>query len=347
MGVALSAERKEKTVALPDTKPSNVRVTERDIALLTGLFESRIMERRHMTALYFDGRDAMAKERLGKKLVPAEYVTLQNPDRHRTERAIYGLGRRGFEELKARGIIARYERQTAGRFAWERLEDRLAVSPWTVEHELAVMDAKVALTTAIERVDGYVITAFSTWPLLIQFQGCDGRCVKPDGYLRLMRPLNAASLLDESVYLEIDRGTEGQDTVVAKALAYAAHSGSSAFARWLGADEAETVHFRTLFVFVSRPHCGSAAERRNNFLDRLVRDGGHHVAWAATSDDLHRDPLGAIWMTAFDYSAALTGTRFDPHCGQCGPKNRSAERDALIRDRARRRPLFPIAEETS
>jgi hypothetical protein len=347
MVVASSDAMEEKTVALPDKKPSNVRVTGRDIALLTGLFESRIMERRHMTALYFDGRGAMAKERIGKKLVPAEYVALQNPNRHRTERAIYGLGRRGFEELKARGIIERYERQTAGRFAWERLEDRLAVSPWTVEHELAVMDAKVALTTAIERTDGCVITAFSTWPLLVQFQGFDGRCVKPDGYLRLMRPLNAASLLDESFYLEIDRGTEGQNTLAMKAFAYAAHSGSSAFARWIGADEAETVHFRTLFVFVSRPQCGSAAERRNNFLDRLVRDGGHHVVWATTSDDLNRDPLGAIWMTAFDYGAALTGTRFDPHTGESGPKHRSVERDALIRDRARRRPLFALPEKTS
>jgi hypothetical protein len=45
---------------------SQISLQERDIFLLRGLFESRVMTTDHATALYFDGKYDPAKKRLQK-----------------------------------------------------------------------------------------------------------------------------------------------------------------------------------------------------------------------------------------------------------------------------------------
>ena len=45
---------------------SPISLQDRDIALLCGLFECRVMTTDHATALYFDGKNEPAKKRLQK-----------------------------------------------------------------------------------------------------------------------------------------------------------------------------------------------------------------------------------------------------------------------------------------
>jgi len=43
-----------------------ISLQKRDLALLRGLFESRVMTNDHATALYFEGKSEAAKKRLQK-----------------------------------------------------------------------------------------------------------------------------------------------------------------------------------------------------------------------------------------------------------------------------------------
>jgi hypothetical protein len=51
---------------MPSTKADALQLQNRDLALLRGLFECRVMTNDHATALYFDGKDQAAKKRLQK-----------------------------------------------------------------------------------------------------------------------------------------------------------------------------------------------------------------------------------------------------------------------------------------
>jgi hypothetical protein len=48
------------------SKTDSLQLQERDLALLRGLFECRVMTKEHATALYFDGKGEAAKKRLQK-----------------------------------------------------------------------------------------------------------------------------------------------------------------------------------------------------------------------------------------------------------------------------------------
>jgi hypothetical protein len=47
-------------------RADSLQLQSRDIELLRGLFESRVMTNDHATALYFDGENEAAKKRLQK-----------------------------------------------------------------------------------------------------------------------------------------------------------------------------------------------------------------------------------------------------------------------------------------
>lgn len=71
---------------------SGIDLQPRDVALLRGFFESRIMNLAHVSALYFDGKSDMAKKRVQKlkkagllREHPDEYPILPycfSPSRH-------------------------------------------------------------------------------------------------------------------------------------------------------------------------------------------------------------------------------------------------------------------------
>jgi hypothetical protein len=56
------------------SKKDSISLQDRDIALLRGLFECRVMTKDHVTALYFEGKGEAAKKRL-QKLKAAKLIS--------------------------------------------------------------------------------------------------------------------------------------------------------------------------------------------------------------------------------------------------------------------------------
>ena len=55
-----------------------LQLQDRDLALLRGLFECRVMTTDHATALYFEGKGEAAKKRL-QKLKAAGFISERSP----------------------------------------------------------------------------------------------------------------------------------------------------------------------------------------------------------------------------------------------------------------------------
>src|SRR5438046_3332812 len=111
---------------------SSISLRDRDVALLRGLFECRVMTTDHAAALYFDGKDEAAKKRL-QKLKAAGFVS-ERP-RRAFEPSILFLTRRGLTLLQEQGVLAQYPT-----FDLPALDRRARVSDLTIRHELEVMD---------------------------------------------------------------------------------------------------------------------------------------------------------------------------------------------------------------
>jgi len=58
---------------MAETKADALKLQPRDLVLLRGLFESRVMTTDHAAALYFDGKGEAAKKRL-QKLKSAGFI---------------------------------------------------------------------------------------------------------------------------------------------------------------------------------------------------------------------------------------------------------------------------------
>src|SRR5882672_1213001 len=129
----------------------------RDLALLRGLLECRIMTTEHVAALFFNGSREAAKKRL-QKLKAAGFIGERK--RKAYEPAVLSLTPKSFAVLREQGILAEYPQ--LGSLA---LDKRTRVSSLTIQHELEVMDVKAAFYSAIEIAGDFRIAEFSTWPL--------------------------------------------------------------------------------------------------------------------------------------------------------------------------------------
>ena len=151
------------------------------IAFLRGLFESRVMTLAHASVLYFAGKSEAAKKRV-QKLKAAGVV--RERQRRTYEPSVLFLTSQAFKLLHERGELAAYPQMgIAAR------EKRARVSEMTLKHELAVMDIKTAVASAIAAVPPLRIAEFTTWPALIQFMAsptptAPDVVVKPDGFIR-------------------------------------------------------------------------------------------------------------------------------------------------------------------
>lgn len=253
----------------------------------------------HASALFFEGREESAKKRL-QKLKAAGYVA-ERP-RSPFEPAVLHLTKKGLLLLRDRGILAEYPP-----FALPALERRAKVSALSLAHELAVMDVKAALFSAIAASSTLRVVEFTTWPLLSQFEAL-GALQKPDGFLRV-HEANESGLFEHCFFIEVDNSTETQDALAAKATRYREHYHSGGFAERMGGRRAapERYPFRVLYILPTE-------ERRNNAADTLIRMSPSMLTqiWLATLSEVVRTPLGPIWVTPAGYRDATEGTAFSP-----------------------------------
>jgi hypothetical protein len=319
-----------------------IQLQTRDLALLRGLFESRVMTAGHVSTVYFDGKREYTKKRL-QKIKGAGFIGERK--RNANEPSVLFLTRKGFAHLKNDGQLSQYPSLGVNSF-----EARANVSQFTLQHELEIMDVKSAFHASITKSTMFSLAEFSTWPLLYQFEvpvngyGSDV-LVKPDGFIRIHEKEADGGISEHTLFLEVDRSSETQDTLVHRTQAYLAYYKSGGFAVRHGAtrDRFKEYPFRVLMVFKS-------AERRNNMAVRLVENNPPilTLAWLTTFAEVTADPLGLIWIQPKDYREAVKGTSFENSpSGNRRAYVRQSARDLFVDQKVQKRRLLEDDAATS
>jgi hypothetical protein len=274
----------------PKTTSDAVHFQDRDFALLRGLFESRIMTTAHIAALYFDGKREAAKKRL-QKLKATGLISERK--RRVNDPSVLFLTRKGFSLLAEHGQLEGLPKLSAVTF-----EKRADVSTLTIRHELEVMDVKAAFYSALKKSETFNIAEFSTWPLLHQFRAVrPGHqaevLVKPDGFIRIHEKEKDGGVSEHTFFLEVDRSTETQTTLLNRAGCYLDYYKSGGFAVANGASRSayKEFPFRVLFVMKSE-------QRRDNTASRLIAGNPpiRTIVYLSTLLETLSEPVGKIWI---------------------------------------------------
>lgn len=277
---------------------STIEIQDRDIALLRGLFESRLMTLDHIAVLHFDGKREMAKKRV-QKLKSAGFL-VERP-RRSTDPSILSLSNHALTYLDDQGLLSNYPRLNRASFL-----KRIEASDLTLAHELQVMDVKSALAAAVVKDTRYSIVEFLTWPRLIEFTSrrsvvdpskSGDVIVKPDGFIRVRGTDANNQTVEDVFFLEVDRGHESQTVLVNKALHYRDFYQRGGLAKRLGAKPElfREYPFRVLFVLHSAVRVANAAKALMAAQPPIRR-----MVMLSTFDDVVADPLGAVWSQPAD-----------------------------------------------
>ena len=289
--------------------PPSIQLQVRDLNVLRGLFDSRVMTLDHIAALHFDGQREMAKKRV-QKLKTGGFIG-ERP-RHASAAAVHYLTGQSLTLLHERGELSSYPKLSR-----PALLKRSQVSALTLQHELDTMSVKAALVSAIRTTDQFRVVEFSTWPLANQFKirrsaidptESGEQLVKPDGFIRIHESGTDGTEFEHNFFVEVDRSNETQEKLARKALCYLEYYRSGGFAvkRGLSPSQAKERPFLVLIV------CKTNA-RRDNALEGLLQNDPPTLtqAWLTTFGEITTDPLGPIWIRPKDYRDARLS--LDPH----------------------------------
>lgn len=273
-------------------RPFAIDITDRDLAILRGFYECRLMTLGHVAMIYFAGHGEAAKKRV-QKLKAAKL--LAERQRRRYEASVLHLTSRGYALLSLRGEIRDYPACTLKQFL-----RRVAVSEQTVRHELEVMDVKAAVWKAVAAASSLRIATFTTWPRMHSFsvrREGRSRVVKPDGVFRWARAEHSSTF-----FIELDRSTETTERILDRARDYEAYYRDGGFAAASGAAPSDfrQFPFRVLWVCRSLERIRSIAERSQSARSPI---GG--MMWFTTLSQLRQNALGHIWQTPKDVIAAM------------------------------------------
>jgi hypothetical protein len=312
---------------------SGIEIQKRDLEILEGLFECRVMSLKHITDLYFDGKPEAAKKRL-QKLKTSGYV--KERARRVGDPSLLHLTKKAFAALHQNGHLQQYPNISSS-----LLEKRTQVSELTLQHELQVLDVKTAVSTAIALHPNLSLSEFSTWPTLFQFNarlngngwGRKETVVKPDGFIRIQEETSEGKF-EHMFFLELDRSTESNEVLAQKAACYLDFYKSGGMAVRFGGEREDykDYPFRVLMI------CKND-ERRNNIAERLLQNYPPVLTqvWLSTLAETLTAPLGKIWMRPKDYLAITHGTRFDPENRRnTSTYFRQQERERLVASRIRK-----------
>jgi hypothetical protein len=307
----------------------SIRIQDRDVALLRGLFESRALTLSQATALYFEGKAEPAKKRVQKLKLAG--VIRERP-RRLYEKSVLFLATKGFKHLRDGGHLSDFPQLSAAAF-----ETRSRISELTLRHELDVQEVKVAFEGRLKSA-GFALEEFSTWPLLSQFRASPGDGtsvdVKPDGFIRIHESGDAGDMLESTFFLEVDRSTEKLEILATRARCYLNYYSGGGFAERNGLHRSEyrDCPFRVLMVF-------KTAERRNNMAVRLLGNRPQILthSWLTTFREVTTNPLGPIWVRPKDF-LILESERFPDWSG--GAYRHQAERDEFVEKNVTRHSLL-------
>ena len=308
---------------------------DRDFALLRGLFESRVMTAAHIAALYFGGSGEAAKKRLQK--IKTESL-IGERKRRVNEKSVLFLTRKGHALLTQQDLLSEFPKLSSSAF-----EKRASVSDLTLRHELEVMDVKAAFHSALKKSETFSIAEFSTWPRLHEFKavrpgyGSVEVLVKPDGFIRIREKEKDSGASEHTFFLEVDRSTETQGTLINRAACYLDYYKSGGFA--VRNDALRSAYkefpFRVLVVLKN-------AERRNNTAHRLLNNWPpiRTMIYLSTFPEVMADPVGAIWIRPADYQEALGYVISSKNTPSAKVYRRQSTREAHIEKTIKKLTLF-------
>jgi hypothetical protein len=319
---------------MPSAAPKGrgLDLQDRDLHILRGLFEARVMTAEQIAAVSFGGRYEAARKRLAK-LKTAGYVG-ERP-RRAYDPAVLFLTRKAFVALCQAGTIA-----DLPHVPWPKLEKRVRVSPLTLQHELDVQDVRGAFYLAAAQAQGLSIAEFSTWPLLYQFRAFtptgEAVTVKPDGFLRIHQQNTEGQAFEHLFFLEVDRSTEPQQTLTSRATCYRDYyrRGGLAVRRGETPEAFDHFPFRILMIFKS-------AERRNNTAEKLLSLHPPILTqvWLTTFAEVTANSFGPVWTRPIDYREAMAGSSF-ADMNNNGTYRRSVVREAFVDERLQKHQLL-------
>jgi hypothetical protein len=273
----------------------------RDVLILRGLFESRIMTLANLAGLHFNDQQEAAKKRIQK--LKAAGVVGERP-RRPYHPSILFLTKKGFDALTRENGLDGFPR-----LGWASLRKRARVSDLTLRHELDVMAVKTALVRAVRATPSFTVSEFSTWPLLYQFEARPfgrGRTVltKPDGFIRIEEAEADGNRSEHTFFLEVDRSTETQTRLLDRAGCYMDFYRAGGLAIRNGQSDSayKDFPFRVLMVF-------KTAARRDNTARTLFENNPpiRTQVWLTTLTQFTNDPLGAIWLQPIQYDRIAWG----------------------------------------
>ncbi len=162
--------------------------------------------------------------------------------------------------------------------------------------------------------------------------------MKPDGFIRLREKNEGGEEFDHLFYLEVDRSTEPQETLINRAACYRDHyrRGGLAVRHGHGADEFDKFPFRVLMIFKN-------AERRNNTAEKLLLMHPPILSqvWLTTFTEATTTPFEAIWTRSLDYRNAVYGSLFEhPHNGRI--YRRDIRREIMVEQKIAKHALVGI-----
>jgi hypothetical protein len=282
---------------VPNIEVDSIEIQPRDLAVLRGLFESRVMTLSQIASLFFEGRDEAAKKRV-QKLKAAGFVG-EKP-RQVTEPCILFLTPAGFATLETEGMLAEYPK-----FLTTSFETRVDVSPLTLRHELAVMDVKAALAPAIAEKNGLKLAEYCTIPQIHSFESTHPKTTKPlhvmpDGFIRIHEDEPDGGLSEHCFFVEVDRSTETQEVLTTKAHCYLDYYRRGGFATKYGAspNDYKAFPFRVLIICKSDQRKENAAKRLLEGTPPILTQ-----VWLTTFSEIIKEPLGDIWVRPADFRA--------------------------------------------
>jgi hypothetical protein len=315
----------------PAMPSGSLDIQRRDLELLVGLVESRILTAAHISSLYFAGKPEAAKKRL-QRLKAAGLIRERR--RLPNQPAILSISRAGFNLVCEHGLLSSPE------FAGLRFENRTKFSDLTLRHELQVLDCKAAICSAVAKTPRFEVIEFSTRPAMHQFNaspviGSQVVLVKPDGFIRILENEEDGERGEHAFFLEVDRSTETQQRVVNKGGCYADYYRSGGFAQRNGATAEEFKDFPFLVLMVFQ-----TPERRNIAAEQmlLLSPPVKTQAWLTTFTELMSNPLGSIWVRPLEYLPVLGHSIYSK--SRAGVYRRQVKRDALVEASVSKRPLL-------
>lgn len=265
--------------------PPRMQLTERDVQLILGVYQYRVLRREQIQELFFPSKNT-ANERLKRlyqhgflerRWLPVEYG-------QGTSQAMYLLAERGVD------VVAQQLGIDRGAVDWRESYNR--VGALFLEHLLLVNQVRIAFSLAAERA-GFSIERWSTEEELkatrdfVQITPAGGTqrrvAVIPDGYFLLNLGDKRAHF-----FLEVDRATEANKRWAQKIQAYLVYTESGKYSERYG-----TRSLRVLTV--------TTGEKRLANLKRATEEvGGGPMFWFTTFEQATSDKIlgTAAWQVA-------------------------------------------------